>query len=1554
MSRNVFLSLALAAALLLAGAGWWAVNEHYATLAGRALQHTTLVHGGSRLAPGSQAALRVVVRNGVDGAPLPGAAVRVALRPAAGGDAVTLYTGQAGEQGIADVAFRVPDDTPAESVLVVETNSPAGSDHVEQPVQVTRDYRVLLTTDKPLYQPGQVMHLRALALSSFDLQPAAGRPLTLTVADGKGNRVFRVMPAASEFGVVSADFQLAGEVNTGLYKITATLGDTTSEKTVTVEHYVLPKFRVTVTTERAYYRPGERVRGTLRAEYFYGKPVAGAAARLSGYTFDVQRNDVLQLEEPTGANGDCAFEFDLPGYIAGSDLENGLARFYLQAEVTDLAAHTETADLSLPVSQNELLIDAIPESGQLHPGVENILYVLTSYPDGSPADTEITVELPGSNPLSALSGPYGLAEVRFTPSGPGDRYTVRAADASGHRVQRAFQFVAGTGESADAVLLRPSRAVARVGETLTMTVFTGAPQGTVYLDLIRDGQTMSTRAVPVTDGRAEVAVDLTPDLAGTLELHAYKVLASSTIVRDTRLVIVDRAADLSVAVAADREVYRPGDTAGLDFRVTGADGAGSQGVLGLAIVDEAVFALAEQDPGFARLYFLLQQEILQPRVEIHGFEVPRLMTESAAAEPVLQAARERAGHAALARVALAGGLTFQVNTGVEKQEQANAVRYNFQRGVTRLATWPAGLLPLGILACAGWIVTHPEGSRRAQTWLVALTALYALVLAYLLFGPISAANTLASTQGFGVCGAFLLVPFAYVLLAMGRADLPGNSLWLALLVGGAFLCIVLTLAACSPTPTAAPRAGAPAATGAPVVATATAGEGAPAQAGAAPRLRQYFPETMLWLPEATTDVNGTLHLDVPLADSITTWRITALASTRDGRLGSANAGLRVFQDFFVDLDLPAALTVGDEVTVPVGVFNYLPAGQTVRLELAPAEWFELLDEGVKELTVGPNDIGVVYFRLRARAFGPQALKVTAYGSAMSDAIQREVRVFPDGKPITSVQSDLLSAGQTATAMVPIPAAAIAGTQAVTVKIYPGMVSQVVEGLDSLLRMPSGCFEQTSSTTYPNVLVLDYLRATNQASPETRMKAEEYINLGYQRLASFEVKTSGGFSLFGNEPADRMLTAYGLQEFSDMARVYDVDPALLERAAKWLLAQQQPDGAWLNDQGLVHESTWQRLKNDRLPVTAYISWSLLAAGYAEDAQVQRGVAYVREHTSEAEDAYVLALVANTLVADDLARGGRITPGTGDVLDRLAGLAERANGTAAWHSDVATFVGAKGATGSIETTALAALALQRTERHPDLANQALAWLIQQKDSYGTWHTTQATVLALKALIESVRIGGERPDATVTIGLSGGEAHTLRITPENFDVVQQVTFTDVSSGTEYAITIAAAGEGHLMYQVSGSYYLPWNMAAATATGSEAVSVAVAYDRTQLSVDDTVEVRVTVTLNQPGTAQQALIDLGLPPGFELQAEDLAARVAHDRDRGTSDTGPRIERYEVTGRQILVYATGLTQETPLAFSYRLKAKFPLAAQAPASSAYDYYNPEVSGESAPQMLVVAP
>src|SRR5947207_685201 len=120
----------------------------------------------------------------------------------------------------------------------------------------------------------------------------------------------------------------------------------------------------------------------------------------------------------------------------------------------------------------------------------------------------------------------------------------------------------------------------------------------------------------------------------------------------------------------------------------------------------------------------------------------------------------------------------------------------------------------------------------------------------------------------------------------------------------------------------------------------------------------------------------------------------------------------------------------------------------------------------------------------------------------------------------------------------LPDEFIEGSPKAILKLYPSKFSQLVEGLDAIFRLPYGCFEQTSSTTYPNVLALDYLRRTNKSAPEVEARARQYIHLGYQRLVSFEVP-GGGFDWFGHPPANRRLTAYGLMEFEDMARVHEI-------------------------------------------------------------------------------------------------------------------------------------------------------------------------------------------------------------------------------------------------------------------------------------------------------------------------------------------------------------------------------------------------------------------------------
>jgi hypothetical protein len=130
--------------------------------------------------------------------------------------------------------------------------------------------KLLLTTDKPLYQPGQTIHLRALALERGDNAPLAREQVTFEVEDGKGNKIFKKAVATDAFGVAATTFRIGTIVNTGEFKVRLVRGEATTEKVVTVGHYALPKFEVAIRTDKPWYGPGDTVTGTVDARYFFG------------------------------------------------------------------------------------------------------------------------------------------------------------------------------------------------------------------------------------------------------------------------------------------------------------------------------------------------------------------------------------------------------------------------------------------------------------------------------------------------------------------------------------------------------------------------------------------------------------------------------------------------------------------------------------------------------------------------------------------------------------------------------------------------------------------------------------------------------------------------------------------------------------------------------------------------------------------------------------------------------------------------------------------------------------------------------------------------------------------------------------------------------------------------------------------------------------------------------------------------------------------------------------------------------------------------------------
>src|SRR6185295_2805102 len=159
---------------------------------------------------GGEATATVKVLSVEDGKPVEGADVELALL--FGGQRYPLAKAKTDASGSASPTFLVPAlGASGPSVLEARTSALGEQDTAQVQLGLRRQLRIHLGTDKPLYQPGQTVHIRALALQHPSQAPAANETMSLSVKDPKGNRLTLEQKVLGKFGVGSMSFDLADD-----------------------------------------------------------------------------------------------------------------------------------------------------------------------------------------------------------------------------------------------------------------------------------------------------------------------------------------------------------------------------------------------------------------------------------------------------------------------------------------------------------------------------------------------------------------------------------------------------------------------------------------------------------------------------------------------------------------------------------------------------------------------------------------------------------------------------------------------------------------------------------------------------------------------------------------------------------------------------------------------------------------------------------------------------------------------------------------------------------------------------------------------------------------------------------------------------------------------------------------------------------------------------------------------------------------------------------------------------------------------------------------------
>ncbi len=608
------------------------------------------------------------------------------------------------------------------------------------------------------------------------------------------------------------------------------------------------------------------------------------------------------------------------------------------------------------------------------------------------------------------------------------------------------------------------------------------------------------------------------------------------------------------------------------------------------------------------------------------------------------------------------------------------------------------------------------------------------------------------------------------------------------------------------------------------------GQGQEASPFATAEVRKDFPDTVLWSAHLMTDEDGLAQVDVTLPDTLTTWRVHAIAVDRDTRVGQSQIDMISQKDVIVRLESPRFLVEGDQAYLTVIAHNYLPQQKTMLISLNSGDRIEvsppLLDgsavpdsvSGQAKVIVPAGGQVALDFPARAISVGQTKLTATVAADTDADAIQIELPIIPYGADRFIAQSGSirdLDQDQTATVSMVIPGRTKPESPRMEIRLQPSMASVMIDALPYLLEYPYGCTEQTMSRFLPAVVVRRTLHQLDVNLDEIRKKID----------------------VQGGRPPARLPARFRNNPVFNDAVMEDIIRKGLERLAEL----QRPDGGW----------GWWAGGNSNPYMTAYVVYGLAEAAASkvkfDHAMLSRGVSFLKKRIVSAESAARYAFAAD----DDNVRTWMLfalsmhapqslnEPAVRQVVDRIFEardeltdyaramllislyrlgqhdrveiLVENLDNTVKIDDtlNTASWGQSRGYrywyNNGLEATSMVLRALVKVKPDHPYVGQAVKWLVRNRRG-ARWFSTKDTAMAAYALADYLVASGEL-DASMTVELTVDDhpARTFAITPENaltFDAQVFVSSKDLKPGS-HQVKLTRTGTGNLYYAVYLDYY-------------------------------------------------------------------------------------------------------------------------------------------------------
>ena len=505
-------------------------------------------------------------------------------------------------------------------------------------VNLNNQANVFVSTDKPIYQPGQILHIRAL-LFDPSRHALADEAATLKISDPESNTIFHAPLKTSRFGVASVDWPIPENTRLGDYNIEVVLEDDRFDgsrgyKSVKISRYDLPNFTVNVKPDRPYYLPEQSAEVEVRADYLFGQPVKRGHVRVvreseRHWNYREQKWDTeegAKYEGETDAEGRFIAHVQLQDEhkrLSGNDYERYEDLSYAAYFTDPTTNRTEQRRFELRVTKSAIHVYISQGYSAQREDFPLEFFVTTFYADGTPAPSEVvisespaqylqpTVPVQQERTLRTVkTNRYGVAKVSdlMLPELPVERsyraklnFAARdSRGASGNHTED-FYF-----NSREVVRVETDRSIYHDGDPVKVSITGSDPSMRLIVDVSHGGgDIIRSQAVQLHDGHASLVIPYSNQFRDELTISAYDFSGennSYNMSYGLHTVIYPHNRDLKLDVHLEHESYRPGEEAHADFNVSSSDGRRAESALGVVVFDRAVEERARTDEEFGGQY----------------------------------------------------------------------------------------------------------------------------------------------------------------------------------------------------------------------------------------------------------------------------------------------------------------------------------------------------------------------------------------------------------------------------------------------------------------------------------------------------------------------------------------------------------------------------------------------------------------------------------------------------------------------------------------------------------------------------------------------------------------------------------------------------------------------------------------------------------------------------------------------------------------------------------------------------------------------------------------